>query len=106
MEFNKPTTIQVDNKKITNNPTTGKITIQEKGEEPIVYNWAILAINETTATIKEGINITTIDLIIEEEVNPARYQRITQFRDNKPEPQKKEAPKKETTKKQDTNKKE
>lgn len=106
MEFNKPTTIQVDNKKITNNPTTGKITIQEKGEEPIVYNWAILAITENTATIKEGINITTIDLIIEEEVNPARYQRITQFRDNKPEPQKKEAPKKETTKKQDTNKKE
>lgn len=108
MEFNQTTTIKVDGKTITNNPITGKITIQEEkeDEEPIVYNWAILNINETTATIKEGINITTIDLAIEQEVNPARYQRITQFRDNKPEPQKEEAKKEEkkTTKKQDTKK--
>jgi len=104
MEFNQATTIKVDGKTITNNPITGKITIQGKeGEEPIVYNWAILNINDNTATIKEGINITTIDLDIEQEVNPARYERIISFRDNKPEPQKKEA-KKETTKK--TSKKE
>ena len=105
MEFNQTTTIKVDGKTITNNPTTGKITIQEgkEGEEPIVYNWAILAITENTATIKEGINITTIDLTVEEEVNPARYQRIIAFRDNKPE-NKKEA-KKEEAKKEDITKK-
>lgn len=106
MEFNQATTIKVDGKTITNNPITGKITIQEgkKDEEPIVYNWAILNINDNTATIKEGINITTIDLDIEQEVNPARYERIISFRDNKPETQKKEDTKKETTKK--TSKKE
>ena len=107
MEFNQATTIKVDGKTITNNPITGKITIQEgKDEEPIVYNWAILAINDNNATIKEGINITTIDLDIEQEVNPARYERIISFRDNKPEPQKKEAKKEEkkTAKKQDTKK--
>lgn len=106
MEFNQTTTIKVDGKTITNNPITGKITIQEgkEGEEPIVYNWAILNINDNTATIKEGINITTIDLDIEQEVNPARYERIISFRDNKPEPQKKEA-KKETTKKTEDTKK-
>lgn len=107
MEFNQTTIIEVDGKAIINDPVRGKIIIQEgkEGEEPIVYNWAILNINETTATIKEGINITTIDLDIEQEVNPARYERIISFRDNKPETQKKEA-KKETTKKQDTTKKE
>ena len=109
MEFNQATMIVVDGKAITNNPITGKITIEEgiEGEEPIVYNWAILAINDNTATIKEGINITTIDLDIEQEVNPARYERIIQFRDNKPETQKKEDTKekpKKTPQKQDTTK--
>ena len=109
MEFNQATTIKVDGKTITNNPITGKITIQEgkKDEEPIVYNWAILNIKDNTATIKEGINITTIDLDIEQEVNPARYERIIQFRDNKPETRKKEDTKekpKKTPQKQDTTK--
>lgn len=109
MEFNQTTIIEVDGKAIINDPVRGKITIQEgkEGEEPLVYNWAILNINDNTATIKEGINITTIDLALEQEVNPARYQRITQFRDNKPEPQKKEAKKEEkkTTKKRQEKKK-
>ena len=109
MEFNQTTTIKVDGKAIINDPVRGKITIQEgkEGEEPIVYNWAILTINDNTATIKEGINITTIDLALEQEVNPARYKRIIQFRDNKPEPQKKEAKKEEkkTTKKRQEKKK-
>ena len=106
MEFNQTTIIEADGKAIINDPVRGKITIQEgkEGEEPIVYNWAILNINETTATIKEGINITTIDLDIEQEVNPARYERIISFRDNKPEPQKKEA-KKQDTKKTENKKK-
>lgn len=109
MEFNQATKIKVDGKAITNNPITGKITIQEgKDEEPIVYNWAILNINDNTATIKEGINITTIDLTQEQEVNPARYERIISFRDNKPTTQKDTNKKEEkkTTKKQDTTKKE
>ena len=109
MEFNQATTIKVDGKTITNNPITGKITIQEgKDEEPIVYNWAILNINDNTATIKEGINITTIDLDIEQEVNPARYERIILFRDNKPTTQKDTNKKEEkkTPQKQDTTKKE
>lgn len=107
MEFNQATTIKVDGKTITNNPITGKITIEGKDEEPIVYNWAILAINDNTATIKEGINITTIDLDIEQEINPARYERIILFRDNKPETRKKEDTKekpKKTPQKKDNKK--
>lgn len=80
MKFNGQKTIYKNDLKITNDTVTGTIKEELINGDTIVYNYCILEADNEKAVIKTSDDITTtIDMTIEEEINPIRYQRIIDF---------------------------
>lgn len=80
MKFNGQKTIYKNDLKITNDTNTGTIKEELVNGDTIVYNYCILEADHEKAVIKTSDDITTtIDMTIEEEINPIRYQRIIDF---------------------------
>ena len=80
MKFSGQKTIYKNDLKITNDTKSGTIKEELSSGDTIVYNYCILEADNEKAIIKTSDDITTtIDMIIEEEINPIRYQRIIDF---------------------------
>ena len=80
MKFNGQKTIYKNDLKITNDTKSGTIKEELSSGDTIVYNYCILEADNEKAIIKTSDDITTtIDMTIEEEINPIRYQRIIDF---------------------------
>lgn len=80
MKFSGQKTIYKNDLKITNDTKSGTIKEELSNGDTIVYNYCILEADNEKAIIKTSDDITTtIDMTLEEEINPIRYQRIIDF---------------------------
>ena len=80
MKFDGQKTIYKNGLKLTNDTKHGTIKEELKSGDTITYNYCILEADNEKAIIKTSDDITTtIDMTLEEEINPVRYQRIIDF---------------------------